>query len=59
MSTRLFRRRRSDAAEFIDTDTDIDARADEIFENYVGERDVVIDGRSGRATFFDREYCPD
>jgi hypothetical protein len=58
MSTRLLRRR-SDSAEFIDTDADIDARADEIFENYVGERDVVIDGRYSKATFFDRTYCPD
>ena len=59
MTTGPLRRRRSDAPEFIDTDVDIDAIADEIFERYAGELDVVIDDVPGRATFFNRDYCPD
>jgi hypothetical protein len=59
MTTRPPRRRRSDAPEFVDTVVDIDAIADEIFERYAGELDVVIDAVPGRATFFNRDYCPD
>lgn len=52
-------RRKSDGADFIQTDLDIDALAEEIFSRYAGEQDVVIDGSPYSATFFRREYCPD
>jgi hypothetical protein len=52
-------RRRSDEPEFIETEANIDALADEIFFRYVGEQDIVIDGVSSTATFFQRAYCPD
>ena len=53
------KRRRSDEAEFVQTDADIDAMAEEIFSRYVGEQRVAIDGASYSATFFRPEYCPD
>lgn len=59
MAADLHRRRRSDAPQFIEADADIRTIADEIFERYVGELDVLIDGVPNRATFFNREYCPD
>jgi hypothetical protein len=59
MATALLRRRRSDAPEFITTQLDIDALADQIFDRYAGEQEVAIDGVYGKATFFSREYCPD
>jgi hypothetical protein len=52
-------RRKSDEPDFIQTELDIDALAEEIFSRYVGEQDVVIDGSAYAATFFRREYCPD
>lgn len=53
------RRRRSDVPDFVETEVDVDALADEIFSRYVGEQDVVIDGLRSTATFFRPEYCPD
>jgi hypothetical protein len=52
-------RRRSDVPEFTQTDLEIDALADEIFERYVGEQDLMVDGSPYRASFFHRDYCPD
>jgi hypothetical protein len=52
-------RRKSDSADFVQTNLDIDALAEEIFSRYAGEQDVVIDGSPYTATFFRREYCPD
>jgi hypothetical protein len=59
MSRATHTRRRSDASDFIQTDLDIDALAEEIFSRYVGEQDIVVDGSPYEATFFRREYCPD
>jgi hypothetical protein len=59
MSTVAYRRRRSDAPEFVETRVNIDSAADDIFGRYVGDQDVVIDGVYGKATFFSRDYCPD
>jgi hypothetical protein len=53
------RRRRSDDPDFLKTDLDIDALAEEIFSRYEGERPIVIDGTPSTATFFRREYCPE
>ena len=52
-------RRRSDEPAFVETDANIDALADGIFSRYVGAQDIVIDGVSSRATFFQADYCPD
>lgn len=52
-------RRRSDVPEFVETGANINVLADEIFSRYVGSQDIVIDGVSSRATFFQPEYCPD
>ena len=52
-------RRRSDVADFIQTDLDIESLAEEIFSRYVGEQHVIVDGSPYTATFFRREYCPD
>lgn len=59
MRTGALRRRKSDVPEFVQTEADIDALADDIFARYVGEQDVVIDGKGSRTTYFTREYCPD
>lgn len=53
------RRRRSDLPDFIQTDLDIDAQANEIFSRYAGEQNIVVDGAPYRRTFFNRDYCPD
>ncbi len=53
------RRRRSDVDDFIETDVDIQAVAEEIFSRYVGEQRVVVEGSVYAATFFRREYCAD
>jgi hypothetical protein len=53
------KRRRSDVPRFAQTDVDIDLLAEQIFSRYAGEQQVVIDGRSYTATFFQRGYCPD
>jgi hypothetical protein len=53
------KRRRSDEPAFAQTDVDIDALAEEIFERYVGAQRVVVDGAPYTATFFQRDYCPD
>jgi hypothetical protein len=52
-------RRRSDSSDFVRTDVDIDALAEEIFSRYVGEQSIVIDGTPYTATYFRRDYCPD
>jgi hypothetical protein len=52
-------RRKSDGPDFIRTDLDIEALAEEIFSRYVGEQSIVVDGTAYTATFFRREYCPD
>src|SRR5688572_10087174 len=52
-------RRRSDVADFIQTDLDIDGLAEEIFSRYAGEQHIIVDGSHYTATFFRREYCPD
>src|SRR5688572_6557941 len=52
-------RRKSDDADFVQTDLDIDAIAEDIFSRYVGEQDIVVDGSPYTTTFFRREYCPD
>jgi hypothetical protein len=52
-------RRRSDEPAFVEITANIDALADEIFSRYVGAQDIVIDGVSSRATFFQPDYCPD
>jgi hypothetical protein len=52
-------RRRSDSSDFVRTDVDIDALAEEIFSRYVGEQSIVIDGAPYTATYFRRDYCPD
>ena len=38
------KRRRSDVPDFIQTEIDIDALADEIFDRYAGEQPIVVDG---------------
>lgn len=53
------RRRRSDDPAFVETNPDLDALADSIFEAYSGEQRLVIDGVPATATFFSPEYCPD
>jgi hypothetical protein len=53
------RRRRSDLPEFIETDLDIDALAEEIFARYAGEQDIVVEGVTYSRTFFRPDYCPD
>jgi hypothetical protein len=53
------RRRRSDAADFVRTDLDIDVLAEEIFSRYTGAQRIVIDGTPSTAVFFRREYCPE
>jgi hypothetical protein len=52
-------RRRSDEPAFVETEANIDGLADEIFSRYVGPQDIVIDGVSSQATFFQPDYCPD
>jgi hypothetical protein len=52
-------RRRSDAPDFIESDIDLDAVANEIFSQYSGTQRVVVDGAPYTATFFDEGYCPD
>lgn len=52
-------RRRSDEPAFVETGADIEKIAVEIFSRYVGPQDIVIDGVSSQATFFQAEYCPD
>jgi response regulator RpfG family c-di-GMP phosphodiesterase len=52
-------RRRSDIPDFIQTDVNIDALADDIFARYAGEQAIVVDGTPYTATYFSREYCPD
>jgi hypothetical protein len=52
-------RRRSDDADFIQTDLDVDALAEDIFSRYVGEQKIVVDGSPYTTTFFRRDYCPD
>ena len=59
MSRATHTRRRSDVPDFLQTDLDIDALAEEIFSRYVGEQDIVVDGSPYQAIFFRREYCPD
>ncbi len=59
MRTDHVRRRRSDLPDFVQTDIDVDALAHSIFARYVGPQAIVIEGTSSRATFFNREYCPD
>ena len=45
MTTGLqLRRRRSDLPEFIQTNLDVDALAEEIFARYVGEQDIAVEG---------------
>jgi hypothetical protein len=56
---RALTRRRSDVPDFVRTDLDIDALAQEIFARYAGEQNIVIDGMQYTTTFFRREYCPD
>jgi hypothetical protein len=53
------RRRRSDLPDFVETEIDIEAVAQEIFERYAGEQNMVVEGAPYRRTFFDRAYCPD
>jgi hypothetical protein len=53
------KRRRSDVPKFAQTDVDVDLLAEQIFARYVGNQQVVIDGRPYTATFFQRDYCPD
>src|SRR5688572_21409945 len=53
------KRRRSDEPEFVQTDADIDALAEEIFSRYAGQQRLVVDGANYSSTFFRREYCPD
>jgi hypothetical protein len=52
-------RRRSDVADYVQTDVNIEQVAEDIFSRYVGPQEVVIDGAPYRATFFERGYCPD
>jgi hypothetical protein len=52
-------RRLSDGPDFIQTELDIDALAEDIFSRYVGEQQIVVEGSPYSATFFRREYCPD
>ena len=59
MSELSQKRRRSDEPAFAQTDVDVDSVAEEIFERYVGEQRVVVDGAKYTATFFRRDYCPD
>ena len=59
MSRAIPARRKSDGPDFIQTDLDIDALAEEIFSRYAGEQEIVVDGTPYTATFFRREYCPD
>jgi response regulator RpfG family c-di-GMP phosphodiesterase len=59
MSTVALTRRRSDIPEFLRTDVNIDALADEIFSRYAGKQDVVVDGTSYTTTYFLPDYCPD
>ena len=59
MSETVLRRRRSDQPDFVQTDLDVDRLADAIFDRYVGEQRVVIDGQPAAATFFRPEYCTD
>jgi hypothetical protein len=46
-------------ADFIESGIDIDAVADEIFSQYVGNQRVVVDGAAYTAQFFSEDYCPD
>ena len=48
----MLARRRSDSADFIQTDVDIETLAQEIFSRYVGEQEIVIDGTPYTATYF-------
>jgi hypothetical protein len=59
MRSGALRRRKSDVPEFIQTDVDIDALAEEIFSRYAGEQEIVIEGQPYRTTYFRPEYCPD
>ena len=59
MRTDSVRRRRSDLPDFVQTDIDVDALAQSIFARYAGPQAIVIEGTPSRATFFNREYCPD
>lgn len=59
MTTGVQRRRRSDLPEFVQTDLDIEALAEEIFSRYAGEQDIAVEGVLYAKTFFDRVYCPD
>jgi hypothetical protein len=59
MGAAALMRRRSDIADFIQTDLDVEVLAEEIFSRYVGQQDIVIDGAPYTATYFNREYCPD
>jgi hypothetical protein len=59
VSGELLGRRRSDVPEFVQTDVDVDALAENIFSRYVGAQRVVIDGLPYTTTMFRREYCPD
>lgn len=59
MRSGTLKRRRSDVPEFIQTDVDIDALAEEIFSRYAGEQDIVVEGQRYRTTYFRRAYCPD
>jgi hypothetical protein len=60
MTTGLqLRRRRSDLPEFIQTNLDVDALAEEIFARYVGEQDIAVEGVTYSKRFFSADYCPD
>jgi hypothetical protein len=52
-------RRRSDLPDFVQTDVNVDALAHGIFARYAGPQAIVIEGTPSRATFFNREYCPE
>src|SRR5436190_12370339 len=52
-------RRRSDIPDFVQTNVDISALAEEIFSRYAGEQNVNVDGTPYTTTYFLRGYCPD
>lgn len=59
MGATALMRRRSDETDFVQTDVDVDAVAEDIFSRYEGEQKILIDGTPYTATYFQRAYCPD
>ena len=59
MGAPALNRRRSDYPDFIQTNVNIDALAEQIFSRYVGQQEIVVDGTPYTTTYFLRGYCPD